>query len=295
MLKQKKLIAGIITAGVITGNMGILSYANEKDLTVDEIMSIPGLIQIKSNYGEEATPSYIYESKVLDKTLYGFPMLNEVGVVDFVEWLVKNDERYAEIFDMDNIKEIVGTDKFDNLWVKASELDEYNFALKQQLYIMETQMQPIIEKIKSNTNVDIEGNKILEELLFVTVSDFGANAVKFVEEALSKYKNIEEVDIESVIDEVIDAKIAKLKGMKSLTEGSLEAKERALLKESKYLKELYNFEKNYEKLNGEDSLVEFNKIDVDKELDEMKDAVNKKDKDKIKESLFSLMSRLLSI
>ena len=90
-------------------------------------------------------------------------------------------------------------------------------------------MQPIIEKIKSNSNVDIEGNKILEELLFVTVSDFGANAVKFVEEALSKYKNIEEVDIESVIDEVIDAKIAKLKGMKSLTEGSLEAKERALL------------------------------------------------------------------
>ena len=59
MLKQKKLIAEMLTTVVIMGNMGILAHADIVELSADELINIPGLIQIKTGYGEDVDPSYI--------------------------------------------------------------------------------------------------------------------------------------------------------------------------------------------------------------------------------------------
>ena len=276
------------------GNMGILAHANTTRLSAEELMNMPGLVQMKTGHGEDANPSYISKSMFSKESIYGLPMFDKGNVVNFVKWLVENDEKYSEIFDVEKIDKIVGKEKFDKLWVKAGELDEYDFALKQQTYVMETQIKPVIDEMKKLTGVDITGNKALEELVFVTIVEYGRSSVEMIKESLSEYKDISEVDVEAVIDKVVNAKIDKLKNIKTLSERALEGKEEALLEEAKSLKELHTFEKNYKDGKEVEIPVKSEKISIEKELDNIKDSFDKKDEEGLKGSVLNLISKIFN-
>lgn len=297
MTKQRqKLIAGIISAGVVANSMGIISYANEtkNELTTDEIMNIPGLVYIVTDFGEDKKPSIITEG-FFGSDYYGYALLNKDNVVDFIKWLVEKDSKYAQVFDLENLESIVGTEEFNNSWSKASELSEYDFALNQQIYIMETKIKPIMEDLELEIDMDIAGHRGIEELLFSKYMTYGENkGVNFVKEALLKYSNEKNINFNEVVDKVVEFESEFIKTRKSMTDKVREAMLEGVNDEAQYLKEINDFSLKYEAEKEDTSNIDSETTSFDKEIEDIKTSLEENDKDKFKNSLVSFISKIFN-
>lgn len=242
MKKNKKLIAGMLSTGLIVGGMNLTTFADELDFTKKEILNIPGVVNMITMFDdiENIDVSYI-ETGNKSYLMYGIAGFGEKNIVNFIEWLVKEDDRYADIFDLEEVKKIVGTDKFNELWKKAGELDEYDFALKQQTYAKNNYVNKGISKVKRVSGIDIESSRALEELAFSTAVDFGLSKLCYIEYALDGYDDISEVDVNKVIDTVIDIKKEDTKNFK-VEQSIIDARLNSLEKERQYLKEINAYE-----------------------------------------------------
>lgn len=141
MKNYRKTILGTLVVASMIGGSNINSYANINEVslkdvlensnkTTEEILNIPGLSQILS-YKKGFKPFTITKGLNGD-SFYGYPMFSEVNVIGFIKWIMKEEEVYRDLFDnIEELDDLVGTDKFDDLWKKASDIDEYKFTLLQ--------------------------------------------------------------------------------------------------------------------------------------------------------------------
>lgn len=304
--KDKKIIAGMLSAGLIVGGMNLTTFANELGLSEEEILDVQGLVSIAVNKGTDVekvdvayvdpfTPrssygegegaidvSYQVTDYIENRKSYGISDMKKKDVLPFINWLVEKDDRYAQIFDLNEVEKIFGSEEFDAMWKKAGALDEYDFALYQQDYIMEEIIMPIIEDIKEETGVDIEGNRTLEELLFTSHIIGGSTYVDFAKEVLSKYNDISEVDVEGVIDEVTNKKINYYEN-KDTVERVKKALINNLKRENTYLKEFYDYEKKYGPIEEK----------VEEEVIKEDTTVNLKDEEKVSNDVKSFFDKLI--
>lgn len=294
MKKQtKKLISRMIAAGIITGNisMPFNSYAdgfkhldvnkNEKahllnGVSVDDVMAIPGLVSIKVEVGDKhaSNPSVLIDSgnKYVGKT-YGYAMFEKYNAIEFIKWLVEKEPKYEKVFNLEKIYDIAETDEFDKLWLKASNMNKYDFALYQQLYIKEKLINPMIDKIKKETGIDIHGHRGLEETIYQIVIKYGLKGLDFLKESLKEYSSIEEVDFDKVTEKMLELELDYIESRNSFSDNAKEALKRASQQKTEYLKEIHDFSVKYK----------VEKDNRDAKVD---------NKDKSKNSLFNLISNI---
>lgn len=177
----KRHIKAIALSGVIVSSINMTDIFADANLN----NNLPGIISVKANLGDEFSPGYIQNTDMSSEAGgsykthdYGLNLLNGVHtnansktpVEEFVEWLKNNYPEFKSIFS-DNLKS--DTEEFDTAWEKASKLNQYDFALAQQLYRDEMMVAPVAKHINDNYNIDLKANRGLEELLFSVLNQFG--------------------------------------------------------------------------------------------------------------------------
>lgn len=309
MSKQRKLIAGIIAVGIVANSIGATSYADEfqntklnttesldtlNGLSIDEVMSIPGLVSIVTEFGVNEKPSVVVKG-YLGSDFYGYGLLNKDRVVEFIKWLTEQNSKYSQIFDTETVADIVNTEEFNNLWSKASELDAYDFALKQQTYIMETQIKPVIEYLESETGVAISGHKGLEELIHNKTISYGdSTAIRFIKEALLEDSNAKSIDFNKVIDKVNQLETEFTNTEYSTHERVKAAKLKSINKEAEYLKEIHAFSLKYGGEKETEKESEEITTSLNEDIDAVKTSIEKKDNSKLKNSLLNLILKIFN-
>lgn len=170
----------------------------EKNIIEDEELYLLGDVTTSFELGKENKGAIVNTKN--GETKYGqftSDTTKEDNVIEFLLYLRENHNgMYTEWFSsVGNI----GTETFNTGWTKASENNKFNNT--QVEYKWNKLVKPVVDDIKKEFNVDLNGSLALQEMSYSTVSQYGTTKTTEIFRNANLSKDMSEIEVINAIQD----------------------------------------------------------------------------------------------